>query len=293
MMKMLICGGLLIDRYVTVDRFPARGGDGYITDSFDVVGGCALNMAKAARSLGAEPHIASFLGNDAWSIMISDFMEKERLPMDCIGQMRGSTGHCVVFLEPDGERTFLTRKGCEAEYDDSLIPGLPYGGYSVCAVTGYYLLDGTSGKLVDRLRELKDGGCPIVFDPGPLVDKIDESLVRRILGLCYVVTPNVAEAEALAGIQGEAGAEAWAKSLSGKGCAVIITKGGDGGDLYQNGVKTAYAAEKTDIVDTTGAGDGFTGAIAHALGTGMPLEKGVKLAARTAGLVASVRGPHL
>ena len=293
MVKILVCGGLLIDRYISIDRYPLRGGDGYITDSFDVVGGCAINMAKTIRELGAEVYIVSYIGNDIPGNAILDFMRKGRLPMDCVKQSNGNTGYCFVFLEPDGERTFLTYKGCETEFTDELIPGDMVTSCPVAAVTGYYLLDDSSGRLICRLKELKSNGCKIVFDPSPLADKIQADFLKEILAISDVIIPNETEAEFLAGFSGEKTSEQWAFSCNARSSVVIIKKGADGGMLYQDGEKIPYAASCADVVDTTGAGDSFTGAIAYALGNGVPLEDGVVLAAQAAGRIVSVKGPHV
>ncbi|MCL1809438.1 MAG: carbohydrate kinase family protein [Clostridiales bacterium] len=285
----LICGGLLVDRYMLVDKYPERGEDGCITGSFNVVGGCTANIAKTVKNLGAVPYAVSFVGSDTAGSEIIDFMHRERLPVDCVRRTEGGTGYCMVFLEPDGERTFLTRKGCETEYSDSLICGSVANACSVVAVTGYYLLDDSSEQLTNRIRVLKGSGSKILFDPCPLVDKINKNRLEEMLSLSDVITPNKAEAKFLAGAKSP---EQWALSYNVRGTSVIITEGGAGGCLYQYSKALRYDAIKADVLDTTGAGDSFTGAIAYALGKGMALDKAVALAASTAAVTASVKGPH-
>lgn len=292
MKNILICGGLLIDRYMLVDRYPARGEDGYILESLDVVGGCTVNMAKTVKNLGAAPYMVSYIGDDRWGKKLSDFMISEGFPRDCVREKAGSTGYCLVFLEPDGERTFLTSIGCEAEYSDSLIAESAGNDCGVAAVTGYYLLDATSAALINRLKEFKRGGMRIVFDPSPLADKIKADHLRDILSLSDVVVPNKTEAEFIAALEGYDRPEQWALSISARGASVIITDGSAGGALYQCGTKTPYSAVNANVVDTTGAGDSFTAAIACSLLSDIPLEKAVILAASTAAVTASVKGPH-
>jgi len=289
MKEILICGGLLIDRYLLVDKYPERGGDGYLLDSFDVVGGCAVNIAATVKNLGAMPYVVSSIGNDLWGDEIMKFMLENRLAADCIKRIEGNTGYCLVFLEPDGERTFLTYKGCEMEYSDSLVSNKVADSCEVIVVTGYYLLDESSKKLIEKLKVLKEKGCLIIFDPSPLVDKIDDLYLKEMLTISDVITPNESEIKTLAGIESP---EQWALSSSQKGISVIIKKGADGGILYQKGVKIRYDAINVKVLDTTGAGDSFTGAIAYALANGIPLEKGVLLAASTAAVIATMKGPN-
>jgi len=292
LINILICGGLLIDKYLVLDKYPARGGDGYVLENFDTVGGCAVNIAKTVKALGANPIIVSVLGSDHRGEMIMDFMRKERLPLDCVKQENGNTGYCFVFLEPDGERTFLTHKGCETEFTDSLISMDTENSCPVAAVTGYYLLDDSSKRLIDRLKGVKSRGCKIVFDPCPLADKIDAAYLDEMLTLSDIIVPNEAEANFLADFKGEKTPEQWALSCNKRAVSVVIKKGAAGGTLYESGEKTRYTAANVNVVDTTGAGDSFTGAIAYAAGKRIPLEEAVTLAAQVAGRTVSIRGPH-
>lgn len=53
--EILIFGGLLLDRYFSIEKWPMRGQDGYFTGETSFVGGCAVNMAATIRTWGATP----------------------------------------------------------------------------------------------------------------------------------------------------------------------------------------------------------------------------------------------
>ncbi len=62
--EILLFGGLLLDHYFSVDRWPQRGQDGYVVGQARFVGGCAANMAVTIHNLGGHPHVVSCVGSD-------------------------------------------------------------------------------------------------------------------------------------------------------------------------------------------------------------------------------------
>ena len=73
---------------------------------------------------------------------------------------------------------------------------------------------------------------------------------------------------------------------------VIVTLGADGCRWFdnENGRVTDYPAIPTDVVDTTGAGDTFTGYILAGLDRGMPMEQAIRLASQAASIMVSRQG---
>ena len=64
MKKVLLFGGLLMDRYIVTGRYPRRGEDTLIREEFQQPGGCPFNVAKTLQNLGVEPVIWSALSDD-------------------------------------------------------------------------------------------------------------------------------------------------------------------------------------------------------------------------------------
>lgn len=109
--EILLFGGLLLDHYFSVDRWPQRGQDGYVVGQARFVGGCAANMAVSIHNLGGHPHVVSCVGSDRSGETIQRYWREHGLSQRFILETEGETGSCLVFSEPNGERTFLTRKG--------------------------------------------------------------------------------------------------------------------------------------------------------------------------------------
>ena len=100
--KVLLLGGLLMDRYLLADRYPGRGEDALVREERRQAGGCPLNAARVLASLGAEPVLYSALGEDEMDLVLEDpsLEEKQKAfdllrmadrvlaPMDCQGEAR-------------------------------------------------------------------------------------------------------------------------------------------------------------------------------------------------------------
>jgi sugar/nucleoside kinase (ribokinase family) len=216
-------------------------------------------------------------------------MEEQKLPLHCVKETEEETGYCLVFLESDGERTFLTAKGIEGYFSVKLVPEEVEKNCNVAAITGYYLLDETSEELVYYLRKLKEMGYKIILDPSPLVENIDGKILEAVVELSDLLTPNIQEAEFLASTQN---VEDWALENNALGKDIIIKRGSSGGELFLSGKKIPYAPFPVHAVDTTGAGDSFTGAIAYCMSKGIGLDRAVTIAAACASMVTTIKGPH-
>jgi len=289
MSEILIFGGLILDRYFLVDKLPEPSKDGFILDDFDVAGGCSINMAKTIQNLGGKSYVASYIGKDTWGKEICEYMEKQKLSLHCVKKTEGKTGYCLVFVESDGERTFLTAKGIEGCFSEELIPKEIENNCSVAVITGYYLLDEGAEELVRYLRNIKEVGYRIIFDPSPLADKIDGKILDAVLYISDLIIPNIQEAEFLAAHQS---VDDWALEKNRLGKTVILKKGSTGGELIQNCKKIPYYPFPVHAVDTTGAGDSFTGAIAYCMSRGIRLNKAIIIAAACASMVTTIKGPH-
>ncbi|QHI71281.1 carbohydrate kinase family protein [Aminipila terrae] len=192
MTECVIFGGLLLDKYFEIEDFPERGQDGFINNEFEYVGGCSVNMAVTFKNLGGEAHIVSYVGKDGIGQSIMKYMTDHQLSTRYIVQKEGKTGYCMVLLEPDGERTFLTKTGMELDFSrDILSDGLK--GIKYAAVTGYYLLNNGVEEIIGVLEDFHKEGGYILFDPSPLVGSIKPNILKRMMKISNMVTPNTSE----------------------------------------------------------------------------------------------------
>lgn len=278
-------GGLLMDYYYSIDAWPRRGQDGFITGEKALVGGCAINMAATIKNLGAEAHVISGIGTDATGRELSAYMEANGLSREYLEDVKGLSGKCLVFLEPDGERTFLTGEGAEGIFTEEMDKKIRKNVLPVAGVTGYFLLNDDAERIMDCLEYLHGNGTKILFDPSPLVSSISEELLKRVIAISTTMTPNTTELET---IQKYISVTDYCAA----GKTMVVKEGGQGGTVYTADETFAYEAERCRAVDTTGAGDSFAGALLYGMMTEMPVREAVSLATKCAGKTVTIEGPH-
>lgn len=286
-MDCIVFGGLVADRYFDIESFPERGQDGIITSETAYVGGCAINIAATINNLGGNAHIVSYVGNDKTGEQIMNYIRKNKFAEDFIKQTEGVSGYCLVFKEPDGERTFLTKKGVEGNFDTGLLDNIDNIRAKVGAVTGYYLLNENASLIMDCIEVMRVSGTKFIFDPGPLVGSIDKEILKRMVKASAVITPNETE---LAVFEQE-DKNFIENFIKNKGI-VVRKQGNRGGMCYTRHGIFNYNSVKTEAVDTTGAGDSFTGALCYSLGSGTDIKSSVELASVCAAKTVEINAPH-
>lgn len=286
-MDCIVLGGLVADRYFDIESFPERGQDGLITSETAYVGGCAINIAATINNLGGNAHIVSYVGNDKTGEQIMNYIRKNKFAEDFIKQTEGISGYCLVFKELDGERTFLTKKGVEGNFDTGLLDNIDNIRAKVGAVTGYYLLNENASLIMDCIEVMRVSGTKFIFDPGPLVGSIDKEILKRMVKASAVITPNEAE---LAVFEQE-DKNFIENFIKNKGI-VVRKQGNRGGMCYTRHGIFNYNSVKTEAVDTTGAGDSFTGALCYSLGSGTDIKSSVELASVCAAKTVEINAPH-
>ena len=150
-----------------------------------------------------------------------------------------------------------------------------------------------SRDLIETVADLLEGrGTPLVVDPVMVAssgakllrDDAIEVLVSRLFPLATVVTPNVPEAEALAGFSGSR--RELAERIHDLGAAAVVVTGGHGDEavdhLFDGGRHVEITVERYDVAATHGAGCTHSATLAAELAKGRSLEEAAREAARVA-----------
>ncbi|MFD9306901.1 carbohydrate kinase family protein [Streptomyces sp. NPDC060048] len=265
-------------------------------------GGAGANAACwAARSGAAEVRLLARVGAESarWhERALLDAGVRPRLVID----PAEPTGTVVALVGKDAERTFLTDSGaalrlCPADWDPALLDGAAH-----LHLSGYLFFAGASRELARvALRDAGARGVPVSVDPasaGFLAALGPERFLAAVAGVgaagVGVLLPNEDEALLLAGLTREAGPAGVARAaaeLSRRVPLVVVTLGAAGALVAEDGRVTAeVAAQTAEAVDSTGAGDAFTGGFLAARLAGAGTARAAGAGCRAAALAVTRLG---
>lgn len=245
-------------------------------------GGKGSNQAVAAARCGASVRLVSRIGDDPFGVMASDLWRGEGIDTAHVGIGGAPTGAAFIYVEPaTGANAIIVESGAAGLLapDDVERAEAAFLGADV-------FLTQLEQPLAAALRGLEIArrhGSLTILNPAPAA-----ALPDAAWSLCDVITPNETEAQALTGIpvEDDAGARAAGQALldRGVGCAVL-TLGARGVLVCGTAGATVIPAFSVGpVVDTTGAGDAFAGALAAALAEGRPILEAARFGCAVAGL---------
>lgn len=261
----LSLGSVNVDFQVRIDGTPEFGTTLLGRDFRRLGGGKAANVAFLARRLDVAAQLLARVGDD-------DLSEHALAPLREIGvdlartsAVQGhSTGVALIAVPPDGQKTIILAGNANEAWtrDDAseVVLAIERAPRGSVLVVDYEI----AGFVVEQAVEAASRrGLPVVLDPAP-PDRVDWRLLPRIA----VVVPDASETEHLTGIAIDdlaAGARA-AGILLERGAQAACVKLKGGGCVLAQAEQTVHVAPvPVEVIDTTGAGDAFAGALAVAL----------------------------
>lgn len=277
MTQVVVVGSYVQDHAWLVDRFPQPGetrrAHGFNTGP----GGKGFNQAVACQRQGVATTFIGAIGADHLGAIAQDFARAEKLP--CRWQVRTDTPTAAssIVVNADGENQIAVNFAANEHLDPDFVRA-----QDDAFATARIVLVQTENNIDAVAAALDLGahhGLTRIFNPAPAVPGIDAALLRR----ADIITPNETEfallLERIAATTVDAaslaarsdaelhalarrlGVETVVITLGAQGCFVShgANRHDDAADFYR------VAAEPVNVIDTTGAGDAFSGALAAAL----------------------------
>jgi ribokinase len=285
--KIVVVGSSNMDLVVKAPRIPVVGETILGGDFLMVPGGKGANQAVAAAKLGAEVCLVAKLGDDIFGEQSLANFAKASIRTDYIIQTdEAPSGVALITVDGAGDNVIVVAPGANGilspEDVEKAQPVIASSNALVAQLEVPLQTVECAARLACRSR------VPFILDPAPA-----QTLSTELLEMVDVLTPNETEAQILTGVEvvnGDAARAAAGQLLACGVKAVVLTMGAKGFLLCDNKRVEFVAAMKVDAVDTTAAGDAFTGALAVGLARGQALRDAALFANRVAALSVTTMG---
>jgi ribokinase len=284
-MTLLVLGSANRDYTVVVDRHPLPGETVLGGELLTATGGKGANQAVAAARAGAKPVFLGAVGDDSVGADILAELAERGVDVTHTRRVLGPTGVALITVSRDGENTIVVAPGANGRLDEAETASTVTGLVNSNAVL-LCQLEISPEVVSSAATEIERAGGRFVLNLSP-----SRYVSPKLLALADPVILNESEAADLASsvIDSPADAESVASRLLTTCRSVVITLGGDGAILADASGVTHIPAQRVSVVDTTGAGDAFAGALAATLSAGGTLSDAV--AAGIAAGAAAVQHP--
>ncbi|MFD5825827.1 ribokinase [Lentzea sp. NPDC060358] len=271
---LLVLGSANADLVVEVGRRPAGGETVLGGDTVVLPGGKGANTAVAAARVGASVALVGAVGDDGYGALLRESLESSGVDTSLVKASARPTGIAYITVTPDGENSIVVSPGANSDVSSSDVDGLSFAGVRVLTCS----LEVPLEAVVHAIDVAAEAGVRTVLNLSPVAE-----LPSATLGRLTVLVVNEHEAAQLA--------SDWQGLLALGPASAVVTLGSRGVAVVQeSGVVEVPAAEVAEVVDTTGAGDAFAGAVSARLADGDDLVQAARYAVKVAALSVTKAG---
>jgi ribokinase len=264
--RIVVAGSANMDLVGLAARLP-RPGETVLGDDFVMTpGGKGANQAIAAARAGATCVLLGAIGSDAFGVTIKARLNASGVDTGHLRTSYGSSGVAVIMVDRAGENVILVSPGANNSF-----AGLSAAETAVIADSDVLLCQQEIpvDTVTAAAQAARAGGTRVILNAAPARD-----LPPELVEVVDLLVVNEGEATAITG-----SAEPDLPALLALVPRVVLTLGGAGSRYAdRDGRDEHIAACRVDVVDTTAAGDAFTGALAVAWGEGRDVVDAVRWA---------------
>jgi len=287
-MSSVICGSLAFD---TIMSFEGRFSEQILPDQLHILnvsflvptlrrefGGCAGNIAYSLKQLGGSPLPMATVGNDGADYLAR--MRAQGISTEFVREVNDLyTAQAMIMTDRDNNQITAFHPGAMMQAHVSRVEARSD------IRLGMISPDGRDAML-QHAEQFKAAGIPFVFDPGQGLPMFDGQELAHFVDLASWVTVNDYEGRMLCDRTGLSCAE-----LSHRVLGLVVTLGAEGCEVWIDGEKTLVPPVKASaVVDPTGCGDAFRGALLFGLEQGWSLVRCAALGNRVGACKIASRG---
>ncbi len=268
-------GSINADQVYRLPHLPGPGETLASTGYKRGLGGKGANMSvAAARAAAHVVHIGSVGPDGQWAV---DRLMEYGVDTRQLEMVETVTGHAIIAVDDDGENSIILYPGANAEVSEAKIETVLAEGTE----NDLFLFQNETNAQRFAAETASKQGMRIAYAAAPF----DANAVKSVLPLLDLLVLNEVEADQLEEAIGQSAEQLPVRD-------VIVTLGGDGCRWHNtdDGITREFPAIPVDPIDTTGAGDTFTGYLLAGLDRGMPTEQAIQLAIKAAALMVTRLG---
>ena len=282
-----VVGSFAVGMTLCTQRMPVFG-ETLVGSQFDMgPGGKGSNQAVAAARLGAESHFVGIIGSDPLGKIARTLYEEEGVHAEHLAETKEkATGVGFIIVNPEGRNGIILDMGANELIDRQFVRKAE----TVIARSDVVLsvLEIPVEGAAEAMALGRKHGVKTILNPAPAAPLQEEML--RVIDL---ITPNETELRILMGLSPDDAAPTLELALELQkkyGITVIVTRGESGMILVDGKGISEFASVPVDVIDTTGAGDAFTAALAVSLAEGRDLPSAIKFAGCNGALACTKYG---
>jgi len=277
-MKILNFGSLNIDMVYDVEHI-VNPGETISSHNMQLFsGGKGLNQSLAVSRAGGALYHAGCIGEDGK--MLKEVLCESGVKLDYLKTLTSKTGHAIIQVDNSGENSILLFPGANhqitTDFIDEVLKNFSAG--------DILMLQNEISNLPYIVRSAADKGMKIVLNPSPVSSVINELDFNDI----YCLILNEIEAETISGVDVELFQEWVNKNYP--NLKVMLTLGKKGSKFIDGEKCVEHPIFPITVVDTTAAGDTFTGYFVVGICKDEPIEKILRYASAASALAVSKKG---
>ncbi|WP_207345646.1 ribokinase [Arthrobacter sp. E3] len=291
--RIVVAGSLNADLTIYCERLPLPGetlhGSGFAVNP----GGKSANQAVAAGRLDGNVTLIGAVGNDPNGDMLLASTAGAGVDVSHVRRVEEPTGVAVISVEDSGENSIIISAGANGTLTANAIdPALFEGAGVVCLC-----LEVPAETVLAAAQAGHDAGATVLLNLSPYAPITDK--LARLTGVLLVNSHEASQfLGGLAMPPSDAPASDWlaaVEQFAGRGLAKVLVTLGPAGSMVLDSTNADepavwIAPTKVNAVDTTGAGDAFTGSIAARLAAGDSLVEAARYASVAAALATTKKG---
>jgi adenosine kinase len=289
-MASLICGSLAFDAIMS---FEGRFAEQILPDQLHILnvsflvpalrrdfGGCAGNIAYSLKQLGGTPLPMATLGQDG-----ADYLQRLKslgISTEFIKQVADNyTAQAMIMTDRDNNQITAFHPGAMMQAHITRIEKRPDIALGIISPDG-------RDAMLQHAEQFRAADIPFVFDPGQGLPMFDGAELARFIEQSTWVTVNDYEGKMLSDRTGWSSAD-----ISRRVKGLVVTLGAEGCEVWVDGHKTLVPPVKaTQVVDPTGCGDAWRGALLFGLEQGWSLAQCAALGNKVGAQKIASRGPQ-